>query len=101
MLEDLQGLYYFGRLSKKDERTYKNKDWKEAVNYSIVFEFMGWKHNIWSNKEINSILEEGKTYALPVGTFTKKELDFSNLFILTKDNKPIYNVVNWDLICIN
>lgn len=101
MVSNLKGFYYFGKLTKIIEKKYTSKDGKEWINYDLEFSFMWGKHTISSNKEINSLLEEWKDYALPIAFYTNLQMDFSKMFVRSRDSDSIYCVVDDELILIN
>jgi len=91
MYENLQWLFYIWTITSKYIKTYEKSDKSEWQNFNLKFEFMGWYEIIRTTKNVFETLEENKTYILPVGTSTKKELDFVNIFIKSKSEK-IYEI---------
>lgn len=100
-MTDIQWLYYFWTLTEKYTQDFTSKDNKKGVNYNIKFEFMWGMQTMRVTEETFKILEENKSYALPVWTSTNKNIDFTSLFVKSK-KWVIYEIQeNGDFVAIN
>lgn len=91
---NLEWLYYIWTLTKKIEKEYTNKENQKAVNYRIKFEFLWWYELIECSKDFYDILEEWKFYALNIWKNTRKDIDFVNLYVKSKDWKSYE--IDWE-----
>lgn len=101
MINDINWIYYFWKLTSVVTQNYKTKDWKEWKKYELLFKYIWWVHSIWITEDFKDFFKSDTQYALPVGVYTNEKLSFSKLFLRTKENEPIYEILNWELLQLN
>ena len=98
LINSLNWLFYIWTLTKKYIKEFKKTDGSTWYNYNLKFDYIGWYEIIRTTKNVYETLQEQAHYTLPIWTSTKKELDFVNLFILSKSWKIYDN--EWTVISI-